>query len=148
MRKLPQILFYFIVLLFRAIPVAYGSSQARVWIWATAASLHHSHRNAGSPIHWARPGIEPASSWILVRFISTAPQWELPASNFRYQIWRCQWPTYWLQRNISKVRDNTEVNKKKSVKSITRKKKEQVTLSNTFLFTYLLLLLFPRPYTL
>ena len=31
------------------------------------------HSNAGSLTHWARPGIEPASSWILVRFVSTEP---------------------------------------------------------------------------
>ena len=24
-----------------------------------------------------KPGIEPTSSWILVRFVSAAPQWEL-----------------------------------------------------------------------
>ena len=29
------------------------------------------------PTHWVRPGIEPGSSWILVRFVSAAPQWEL-----------------------------------------------------------------------
>ena len=53
----------------------YGSSQARDRIGATAASLHHSHSNLGSELHLqhipqltathgARPGIEPASSWI------------------------------------------------------------------------------------
>ena len=31
------------------------------------------HCNAGSLTHWARPGIEPASSWILVRFVSAEP---------------------------------------------------------------------------
>ena len=46
------------------------------WIGAAAASLHHSYSNTGSFTHWARPGIEPSSSWILVRFVSTAPQWE------------------------------------------------------------------------
>ena len=35
------------------------------------------HGNAGSLTYRARPGIEPASSWFLVRFISTEPQWEL-----------------------------------------------------------------------
>ena len=54
------------LLLFRATPMAYGSSQARSWIRTTVASLHHSHSNAGSLAHWARPGIQPASSWILV----------------------------------------------------------------------------------
>ena len=38
----------FLFLLFRAAPVAYGSSQARGRIGATAAGLHHSHSNAGS----------------------------------------------------------------------------------------------------
>ena len=59
--------------------------------------LHHSHSNVkseppredsatyttacsntGSLTHQARPEVEPASSWILVRFVSPAPQWELP----------------------------------------------------------------------
>ena len=35
------------------------------------------HGNSGSPTHWVRPGIELLSSWILVGFISAAPQWEL-----------------------------------------------------------------------
>ena len=74
-------LFFFF---FRATPEAYGSSQARDLIRATVAGLHHSHQqhqvhgNAGSLTHWSRPGIEPTTSWSLVRFISTAPRWELP----------------------------------------------------------------------
>ena len=41
-------IFYFILFfcLFRAKPVAYGGSQARGLIGATAAGLHHSHSNA------------------------------------------------------------------------------------------------------
>ena len=31
-----------------------------------------------SLIHWVRPGMEPTSLWILVRFITAEPQWELP----------------------------------------------------------------------
>ena len=38
-------------LLFRATPVAYGSSQARGRGGATAAGLHHSHSSAGSEPH-------------------------------------------------------------------------------------------------
>ena len=34
----------------RAVLSANGSSQARDWIWATAAILHHSHSNAGSKL--------------------------------------------------------------------------------------------------
>ena len=42
---------YILFLLFMAIPVAYGSSQARGQIGAAAASLHHSHSNARSELH-------------------------------------------------------------------------------------------------
>ena len=38
--------FFFSFLLFRATPVAYGGSQARGRIRATAADLRHSHSNA------------------------------------------------------------------------------------------------------
>ena len=69
---------FFVFCLFKATPAAYGSSQARGRIRAIAASLHHSHSNARSLTHGARPGIEPSSSWILVDFISAEPQWELP----------------------------------------------------------------------
>ena len=41
-------LLYRYVVFFRAAPVAYGSSQARGQIGAAAASLYHSHSNAGS----------------------------------------------------------------------------------------------------
>ena len=42
---------FFIFLLFRAAPMAYGSSQARVELGATAAGLHHSHSSEGSEPH-------------------------------------------------------------------------------------------------
>ena len=42
---------YLLILLFRAVPVAYGGSQARGQIRATVASLHHSHNNAGFELH-------------------------------------------------------------------------------------------------
>ena len=40
-----------IFLLFRAAPAADGSSQARGWIGAVAAGLHHSHGNTGSQLY-------------------------------------------------------------------------------------------------
>ena len=46
-------------------------------IWAAFVTYTTAHGNAGSLTHWGRPGIEPVSSWILVRFVSTEPQWEL-----------------------------------------------------------------------
>ena len=70
-------LFLYFFFFFRATLVAYGSCQARGQSGAVAASLHHSHSNARSLTHWVRPGIETATSWFLVRFVSTAPRWEL-----------------------------------------------------------------------
>ena len=95
------LLFCFVLFCFvTATPMAYGVSQARGRIGATAAGLHHSHSNAGSKphlglchsswqrqilTHWVRPGIEPTTSCFLVRFTSTAPQQELPTLwNFWY----------------------------------------------------------------
>ena len=74
---------YFIVLfvcLFafsRATPVAHGGSQARGLIGTVATGLRQSHSNAESLTHWARPGIEPETSWFLVGFISAVPWREL-----------------------------------------------------------------------
>ena len=45
--------------------------RSHVWDHTTA------HSNARSLTHQARPGIEPASSWLLVRFVTTEPQWKL-----------------------------------------------------------------------
>ena len=84
---------FFFFFLFRATPRAYGSSLAWGWIGATVANLCHSHSNSGSEpclrptsqlmampdhlTHWARPGIEPASSWIPVGLVTTEPRQEL-----------------------------------------------------------------------
>jgi len=89
---------FFFFWLFKNKLVAYESSQAWGWIIATAAShsLSHSntgiwatsatyttaHGNAKSLTHWVRPGIKPSSSWILVGFVSAAPQQELPRPFF------------------------------------------------------------------
>ena len=42
-------------------------------IRAASATCSTAHGHAGSLTHW----IEPASSWILVKFVSTEPQWKL-----------------------------------------------------------------------
>ena len=74
--------------------MAYGSSQPGGWIkscspcwptpqpqqcsiWAVSVTYTTNHSNARSLTHWPREGIKPTSSWILVRFISAIPQWEL-----------------------------------------------------------------------
>ena len=63
-------LFIFVFWFFRASPTAYGSSQARGGIGAASVTYTTAHGNARSLTHWARPGIKPASSWILVRFFN------------------------------------------------------------------------------
>ena len=79
-------LFSFFSSIFRATLTAYGDSQARGQIRATAAGVHHSHNNTGSepglpPQLTATPdlgpGIEPATSWFLVGFVFAAPRQEL-----------------------------------------------------------------------
>ena len=73
--------------LFRAEPKAYGGSSesnqsCSCWptpqpqqhgIQATSVTYTTAHGNAGSLTHWVRPGIEPVSSWRLVRFVSVEP---------------------------------------------------------------------------
>ena len=70
----------------RAAPTAHRGSQPKSPIGAVATGLHQSHSNAGSEPHlwlpsqltvmpdsltpWVRPGIEPATSWFLVRFVN------------------------------------------------------------------------------
>ena len=41
---------------------------------------HHSSGNDGSSTHWVKPGIEPASLRMLVRFVSAEPRRELQNS--------------------------------------------------------------------
>ena len=45
------------------------------------------HDHAESLTHSVRPGIEPPSSWILVRFTTTEPQWEpRPRPSFKENV--------------------------------------------------------------
>ena len=79
------LIYLFIYLLFKATLMAYGSSQVRGWIGATAAGLCHSHSNTRSLNHWAGPGIKPASSWILVRFLTHWTTIGTPERDFKFQ---------------------------------------------------------------
>ena len=73
---------YLVFHLLRATSQHIGGCQARALIGAVAAGLHHSSGNAGSLTHCMRPGIEPATSWFLVGFVSTAPRQELQVCEF------------------------------------------------------------------
>ena len=92
-------------LLLRAVPAAYGSSQAGGWLGATAAGHSHSrsceiwaacaayaasYGNTRSLTHWARQGIKPASSWILCWALN------LLSRNRKFSLWFwCVFP-WWL----------------------------------------------------
>ena len=91
--------FFFFFFRFSVAPAAYGNSQTTSQIRATVAGLCHSHSNGRSELrleatiqltatpdpltHWTGPEIEPTSSWILIRFVSTESQGELLESFFR-----------------------------------------------------------------
>ena len=91
------IYFFSFFFLFRVTPVPYRSSQARGQIRAAATGLCHSHSNtryeqhlwptpqliatARSLTHWAKPGIKPSSSWILVGFVFHWATTETPLRN-------------------------------------------------------------------
>ena len=95
------ILFWGVFFSFLATPTAYWGSQARGRIRATAVSHSHSHSNARSEPrlrptpqltamlnpNWVRPGIEPATSWFLVRFVSAVPRREHPHTYHTCFIW-------------------------------------------------------------
>ena len=52
----------------------------------TTAAAMWDHGNAGSLTYRVRPGIEPASSWILVRLITAEPRRELPTLLFPFPL--------------------------------------------------------------
>ena len=47
---------------------------------SSSATYTTAHRNTGFLTYWVRPGIESTSSWILVKFVTAEPQWELLTS--------------------------------------------------------------------
>ena len=57
------------------IPRLGDQSELQLLTYTTA------HSNAGSLTHRERPGIKPATSWLLVGFVSTVPQQELQGNN-------------------------------------------------------------------
>ena len=74
--------FVFVFGLFRATLAAGGGSQVRGRIGAATAGPRHSHSNPRSELRLRPKGIEPASSWTLVRFFTAEPRWELQDGHF------------------------------------------------------------------
>ena len=57
------------------------------------------HGNTRSLTHWARPGIKPATSWILVGFVSPEPRQEFPRNKVSWGWWLSflsVWPFFFL----------------------------------------------------
>ena len=52
-------------------------SELQGRIWAVSVTYTTAHGKTGSLTHWGRPGIEPASSWIIVRLAAAEPPQEL-----------------------------------------------------------------------
>ena len=67
--------------------LAHATGTAKLcWISATSATYTTAWGNTGSLTHWERPGIEPKSSWILVRFVTSEPQWELQHFSLSFSL--------------------------------------------------------------
>ena len=50
------------------------------WIQAMSVTYTTAHSNSRSSTHWARPGIEPMSSWMLVGFVN---HWATMGTKYR-----------------------------------------------------------------
>ena len=99
----------FVCLFFKAKPAAYGGSQARGLVRATAASLYHrlqqrqiwatsvayttAHGHARSLTYRARPGIKPETSQFPVKFVSAVPWRELLRISVLIKLYHqpCNW---------------------------------------------------------
>ena len=100
--------FFFLIFYFLQ-PHLLHMEVARGQIRAAAANLHHSHQphqiqaasatyaaacgNSGSLTHWARPGIDPASSWTLCQIPNLLSH---NGNYWRYFLivanwWKCSW---------------------------------------------------------
>ena len=108
-------------LLFRAARTAHGGSQAMgqiraaaCWptaqpqpqpqqIWASSVTYTTAHGNARSLTHWERPGIEPATSWFLVGFVSIEPRRELRTCIFfkhrHTRVWTFRFAGFYSSAN-------------------------------------------------
>ena len=57
---------------------SHSDARSAPCLWPTPQLM-----SAGSLTRWTRPDVEPASSWMLARFISDEPQWELQKDVFK-----------------------------------------------------------------
>ena len=74
--------FFFFFLLFGAAPPAQGGAQGGGELGLQLPAHTTAHSSAGSSTHWTRPGLEPASSWMLVRFANRWAMMGTPKAGF------------------------------------------------------------------
>ena len=70
---------------------------------AASVTYMTAHGNAGCFTHWTRPGIEPKSSWILVRFLT---HWE-PNRNSLESLKNINKPVNITKKQTRKYREQT-----------------------------------------
>ena len=102
-------LFIYLFCLFRAAPAAYGSSQQglnqscrcqptpqpqQYGIRGASVTYATACSSARSLTHWARPEIEPASSWILVGFVT---HWATVGTPVLFSLIKPLWAYHHLQ---------------------------------------------------
>ena len=144
---------FFFFSLFRPVPKAYGSSQARGWIGAIATGLITAsakqdpsrvcnlryaiaHANTRLITHWVRPGIEPTSSWMPVGFLTAKPQQKLPhIVCLISQKTQCFWVSSALDKSIT-VRMSMSKNNVFNLSSGIRVIKERENKSDIFTQEY------------
>ena len=88
--------------------------QSELQLLATAVpdlsricDLHHSSQQLRILNHWARPGIKPANSWLLLGFVSTVPPRKLLKQFFYHvQSWEGSQPRFNAQLSTSHTRYN------------------------------------------
>ena len=83
----PQIFFFFSFLL-ETLPRHMEVPRLGVKLELQVPAYTTAYGNTGSLTHWARPGMEPETSWFLVGFISAVPRWELLEIFKCTQKWR------------------------------------------------------------
>ena len=71
-----------------------SGSKPRLWPYTTA------HCNTRSLTHWARPGIEPLTSWFLVRFINHWAMMGTPRCCISKRVFHCSFENYFYRYKI------------------------------------------------
>ena len=105
--------FCFVFGLFRTAPWSYGhlpmTEPQQHGVWVMSVTYTTAHGNAGSLTCWARPGIKPMSSWLLIGCVNHWATMRTPTMYY-IKIKFC----WWSSMEIRVMRVKTNVNLKRS----------------------------------